>query len=282
LNIHHHLTDLKQIRKPIVTTGSFDGVHQGHRVILERLKRSAAALDGESVLITFHPHPRKVLYPDTHGKTLRLITTQKEKERLLAQTGLDHLIVIEFTPDFSRMPAEDFITDILVKKLGIQKVITGYNHHFGHNRVGNTEQMQRFGDQYGFEVEEIPAQEIHQESTSSAIIRQAIQAGRIRKANRHLGYQYMITGDHEMVMQPHRKWPKKHLRIIPENENKLLPPDGIYAASCREGIHSLQGRCIVKNSSGNPVDAEIVFQCMDPIPFDLVTPSIFFQHKIKV
>lgn len=282
MKIHYTLDDPGKIRNAVVTTGSFDGVHQGHRVILERLKRLAIESNGESVLITFHPHPRKVLYPDTWGKDLRLITTRYEKERLLAETGLDHLIVIPFNREFAQIESTRFVKEILLGKLHARTIVTGYNHHFGKGREGDTTQMMHLGMEFGFSVVEIPAQEVHHESTSSVIIRQALSEGNIRKANRHLGYAYMITGDYQPQV-PDTKTSSIHrfsLRI--EDENKLIPPDGVYAVTCVEEEQWITGRCFITNSRNNPRDATIEFRSRSTIRFPLHEPTLFFHHKIQL
>ena len=194
MKIFYDFDHVGEIRNAVVTTGSFDGVHIGHKVILQRLKKLAMEIGGETVLITFHPHPRKVLYPDTAGKELFLINSQREKINLLQKAGLDNLIIVEFTLAFSKITSIDFVKNILMNKLHARKIVIGFNHHFGHNREGDYEALRNLGSNNGFEVEEIPEQDIHNETVSSTKIRKAIQDGSIQKANAYLDHQYIMMG----------------------------------------------------------------------------------------
>ena len=227
--VHRSLEGI-QIRNAVVTTGSFDGVHVGHRVIINRLRTLAKATGGESVLITFYPHPRKVLYPDTQGSNLLMINTQREKIRLLEQAGLDHLVIIPFTLEFSKITSVDFIRHILVGKLKAKCVVVGFNHHFGHNREGDYEYLFELGKFYGFSVEEIPEQDIHNEFVSSTKIRKALTEGNIQRANAYLDHEFFILGqvkDASHLPINQTNWHE----IIPEELEKQLPPPGIYAGS---------------------------------------------------
>ena len=147
------------IKNPVVTTGSFDGVHIGHKTIINRLKMLAAKHDGESVLITFDPHPRKVLYPETAGRDLRLIYSQEEKLIKLREAGVDNVVIVNFTLDFSRITSEEFVRDFICERLRAKVVVVGFNHHFGFNREGDYRQLWDWREKYGFEAEEIPEQE---------------------------------------------------------------------------------------------------------------------------
>lgn len=216
------------MRKPVVTTGSFDGVHIGHKAILRRLRKLAGENGGESLLITFHPHPRKVLYPDTLGKDLKLIYTQKEKIRMLEQTGLDNLLIIPFTLDFSRLTSIEFIRKILVERLKANKVVVGYNHHFGHQREGSFEYLYELGRYYAFGVEEIPEQDLENEAVSSTRIRKALKEGQIQRANAYLDHLFLMMG--RPSPSPYPGIPG-HTEFIlkPEEAEKLVPPPGTYA-----------------------------------------------------
>ena len=164
-------TDIDQfgpVKKPFVTIGTFDGVHFGHRVILNKVIKQAKAAGGESVLLTFYPHPRMILFPD--DKSLKLLTSQPEKIKLLEKLGIEHLIIIPFTTEFSRMKAFEFIRDVLVNKIGVNKLIIGYDHQFGRNREGSLEQLQEYAPLFEFEIEEIPAQDIDEVKISSTKI----------------------------------------------------------------------------------------------------------------
>ena len=178
----------KGIKNPVVTVGSFDGVHVGHKAILQRLNELAKQYDGESVVITFEPHPRKVLYPETIGKKLRLITPYEEKLKLLAESCVDNVIVIEFTKEFSKITNEQFVKEFLHDILKVKVVVAGFDHHFGFNKEGDNRQLRNLQKKYGFFVEEVSAQEIEHEIVSSAKIRLAISEGNIQKANILLGH----------------------------------------------------------------------------------------------
>ena len=243
MKIHHGLANIGKVKNPVVTTGSFDGIHMGHKVILRRLNILAAEMDGESVLITFYPHPRKVLYPETKGKDLKMISSQKEKIRVLEETGLDHLIIIEFTKEFSKVSSEQFIRDVLVDKLEAKLVIVGFNHYFGHNREGNFDFLRKLGKQHGFEVEEIPEQDIQNESVSSTKIRKALVEGNIQRANAYLNHIYMIIGKPKKCPQPLKEFDIYTQGIEIEESEKILPPCGVYAINAAWDDELIRGIC---------------------------------------
>ena len=170
MKIFKSFEEASGIRNPVVTTGSFDGVHIGHKTILKRLKMLAEKHDGESVLITFDPHPRKVLYPETSGKDLRLINSQQEKLELLRGAGLDNIIIVEFTRDFARTTSEEFVREYLHGILKAKVVVVGFNHHFGFNKEGDYRKLWEMREKYSFEAEEIPEQEVQHETVSSTKI----------------------------------------------------------------------------------------------------------------
>jgi riboflavin kinase / FMN adenylyltransferase len=253
MQIHFGLDKTFTIKHPVVTTGSFDGVHVGHKVILNRLRRLAKEIQGESVLITFHPHPRKVLYPKTAGKDLLLINSQEEKIELLRNTKLDHLIIVNFTLEFSQTSSIDFIRKILVEKLRSSRVIVGFNHHFGHNREGDYEYLQELGKFYNFEVEEIPEQDIDNETVSSTKIRKALIDGNIQRANAYLDHQYIIAAlfKKESIFVPNEI--AYSLRI--EEECKLIPPDGVYAIHVISGNNYFKGMALILRPEGFTYDS---------------------------
>jgi riboflavin kinase/FMN adenylyltransferase len=195
MKIFRSFEEASFIRNPVVTTGSFDGVHIGHKTILNRLNMLARKYNGESVLITFDPHPRKVLYPETAGKDLKLINSREEKLELLKKAGLDNIIIIEFTRDFSKITSEQFVRDFLHGMLKAKVVVVGFNHHFGFNQEGDYKQLWALRDKYHFEAEEIPEQEVQHETVSSTKIRQAIKEGFIQKANAYLDHYYIVMGN---------------------------------------------------------------------------------------
>ncbi len=219
------------ISSPVVTTGTFDGVHIGHRTIIRRLKKLASDHGGESVLITFHPHPRVVLYPESAGKGLKLICSQEEKIELLRKAGLDNIIVIEFTRDFSRITGEEFVRDILCGVLKAKVIVVGHNHHFGFNQEGDYRTLWEWRGKYGFEAEEIPMQEVQNETVSSTRIRQALAEGYIQRANAYLDHFYLVIGT--AVREDPGLNPDVPLIRIPVTDvTKLVPPPGLYAVSC--------------------------------------------------
>ena len=174
-----------------ITIGTFDGVHIGHRKILERLINSAKESNLRSTVLTFFPHPRMVLQKDSN---IKLLNTLEEKQVILEKIGLDYLIVHPFTKKFSRLSATEFVRDILVNELKAKKVVIGYDHRFGRNRNANINDLMAFGSTLDFEVEEIPAQIIDDVSVSSTKIRKALEEGDVKTANSYLGYQYMLSG----------------------------------------------------------------------------------------
>ena len=229
MRVFKNLADVSNIKNPVVTTGSFDGVHVGHTAIIKRINRLAREIGGESVLITFYPHPRKVLFPETTGKELKLINSQREKIELLKRTGLDNLIIINFTPEFSKTTSYEFVKDILVGKLKAKKIVIGFNHHFGHNREGDYDYLYKLSKEYNFGVEEIPEQELHHETISSTKIRNALHHGNIQKANAYLDHHYLITGEFRKLPPENGKndfiWSETQI----EEDCKLIPPCGLYA-----------------------------------------------------
>lgn len=278
MQIYHSFEHLDSIRNPVVTTGSFDGVHTGHKAILERLKKLALEIRGETVLITFQPHPRKVLYPDTFGKELRLITSLREKTELLSRAGLDHLIIVPFTKEFSEISSVDFVRNILLKKLHARKIITGFNHHFGHNREGDTELMQQLGQQYHFDFEEIPEQEVQQESVSSVTIRKSILEGNIRQANRYLDHPYLITGPCAGVNNQSKTSGTFIYSLLLEEDSKLLPPDGSYPVIVIDDDDKYPASCTIKNHPDSPLKSAILVETNEEVNCSSDILTLLFQN----
>ncbi|MGC6470380.1 MAG: bifunctional riboflavin kinase/FAD synthetase [Flavobacteriales bacterium] len=227
MKIYHSITDFKGVEKPIVTTGTFDGVHFGHKKIIQRLNELAQNLNGESVILTFYPHPRMVLFPDDHQ--LQLINTLDEKIELLEKAGVQHLIIHPFTKDFSRTTSLNFVRDIIVNQLNTHKLVIGYDHHFGRNREGTFEHLKEFAPVYGFKVEEIPAQLLDDVKVSSTKIRKALLMGKVDLVHHYLGYHYLLTGTVVMGNKIGRKmnFPTANLQI--DDTTKLIPKAGVYA-----------------------------------------------------
>lgn len=209
----------------MVTIGTFDGVHIGHRKILERIIHSAQELDCNSIVLTFFPHPRMVLQ---EGSDVKLLNTMVEKIALLEEIGIDNLIIHPFDKEFSRLTAEEFVKEILVDKLHIQKIIIGYDHRFGRNRTADINDLIHFGKEYGFEVEQISAQEINDNAVSSTKIRNAILEGNSALAKEYLGYNYFFSGTIIKGKQLGRTigFPTANIHI--EEDYKLIPKNGVY------------------------------------------------------
>lgn len=229
MKVYHNIEDFKGVENPIVTIGTFDGVHVGHQKIISRMKELAQKLNGETVLITFYPHPRIVIHPDS--KNLKFINTQERKIKLIEKTGVDHLIVIKFTHEFSKLTSSNFIQKYLVEQIKTRKLIIGYDHHFGKNRLGDFKTLYDLGHQFGFDVEKIPAQDVENIAVSSTKIRKALETGKIQKANLLLGYEYSITGIVVEGQKIGRKIGFPTANIEQADEYKLITANGVYA--CR-------------------------------------------------
>ncbi|MFS4493150.1 bifunctional riboflavin kinase/FAD synthetase [Maribacter sp. 2308TA10-17] len=223
-----------KVHSTAITIGTFDGVHIGHRMILERIINNAKTLDLKSMVLTFFPHPRMVLQKDAN---IKLLNTLDEKIQILENLGLDHLIIHPFSKDFSRLSATEFVRDVLVNKLQTKKIIIGYDHRFGRNRTANITDLITFGSTFDFEVEEISAQEIDDVSVSSTKIRGALKNGEVQTANAYLGYKYMLTGTVKRGKGLGRQlnFPTANLYI--EETYKLIPKNGVYVVqSDIEGV----------------------------------------------
>lgn len=220
-------TNIKEYNKAksIVTIGTFDGVHFGHKKILEKIIQSSRDLNCESVVLTFFPHPRMVLQDNS---TIQLLNTVDEKTKLLEQAGIDNLIIHPFDQEFSRLTAEEFVSKILVDQLNIQKIVIGHDHRFGRNRTADINDLIVFGNEYGFEVEQISAQEINENAVSSTKIRNAILEGNIILANNYLGYNYSFTGTVVQGKQLGRTIGFPTANISIKENYKLIPKNGVY------------------------------------------------------
>ena len=212
-------------RPSAVTIGTFDGVHLGHRAILERLVKTATDENLDSVLLTFFPHPRMVLQKDVQ---LKLINTIDERKELIKKTGLDQLVIHPFTKEFSRLTALQFVRDILINCLNVKKIIIGYDHRFGRNRNATIEDLKEFGITYDFEVIEITAQELDEVAISSSKIRRALENGHIKTANSYLGYLFMLNGTivKGKGIGKTLDFPTANLQV--EENYKIIPKNGVY------------------------------------------------------
>ncbi|WGK66053.1 bifunctional riboflavin kinase/FAD synthetase [Croceiramulus getboli] len=238
MEIYNTAKEFKPSSGTVVTIGTFDGVHLGHRKIMQRLIESGKTNGLSSLVLTFFPHPRMVLQQDSD---IRLINTIEERKRLLEATGIDQLIVHPFTREFSRLSAESFVENILVNRLKARKVIIGYDHHFGRNRNANIDDLKRFGESFDFEVEEISKQDIDDVAISSTKIRRALEAGDIDLANTYLGYPFMLSGSVVEGKQIGRTigYPTANLQIA--EPYKLIPASGIYVVKAQVGEQSIYG-----------------------------------------
>ena len=228
LKIFHSINDFSSPKKTILTLGTFDGVHIGHKKILEKITQNTENEKYESLVLTFFPHPRMILQEESAIKLLNTIT---EKIDLLEKTGIENLVIHPFDESFSRLTAEEFVREILVEQFHIQKIIIGHDHRFGRNRTANIDDLIDFGKKYGFEVEQISAQEINEISVSSTKIRNALEEGDIVLANKYLGYNYFLTGTIIKGKQLGRTigFPTANLKI--EENYKLIPRNGVYIVS---------------------------------------------------
>jgi len=229
----------------VVTSGTFDGVHVGHQKILSRLRETAGKNGGETVVITFWPHPRLVLHPE--DTSLKLLNTFEEKAALLKAQGIHHLVRIPFTKEFSQLSSEEFITQIIVNTIGTRKLVIGHDHHFGKNREGSFEQLLADGPKYGFEVEEIPRQDIDHVGVSSTKIRQALEDGDIDTATHFLGNFYSLTGRVVMGDKLGRLLGYPTANIEVDTAYKLIPADGIYAVTVDHANKRYKGMLYIGN-----------------------------------
>ncbi len=225
MKVFTSISEFNSTQKTIVTIGTFDGVHIGHQKIIEKLIQGTENSDYESLILTFFPHPRMVLH---EASSIKLLNTINEKSGFLKKMGLDNLVIHPFDKEFSNLSAEEFVKTILVDSFNIQKIIIGYDHQFGKNRAANIDDLIAFGDKYGFEVEQISAQEVDSVSVSSTKIRDAIANGTMAVANEFLGYNYLLSGKIIKGKQLGRTigFPTANIKI--EENYKLIPKNGVY------------------------------------------------------
>ncbi|MDI5889137.1 bifunctional riboflavin kinase/FAD synthetase [Flavobacterium yafengii] len=225
MKIFHSINDFSSTKKTILTLGTFDGVHIGHKKILKKLTQNTENQKYESLVLTFFPHPRMVLQEHSD---IKLLNTIDEKIDLLEKIGIENLVIHPFDEAFSRLTAEEFVSNILVDRFHIQKIVIGHDHRFGRNRTANIDDLIDYGKEYGFEVEQISVQEINDISVSSTKIRNALLEGDMALANDYLGYNYFLTGSIIQGKQLGRTigFPTANLKI--EENYKLIPQNGVY------------------------------------------------------
>jgi riboflavin kinase/FMN adenylyltransferase len=245
MKIYHGIDDFVRLDYAVVTSGTFDGVHAGHHQILQRLQEIATQNNGETVVITFWPHPRLVLHPE--DDSLKLLNTFEEKAELLKEHGVKHLIRIPFTKEFSQLTSEEFIDKILVSTIGTKKLVIGYDHRFGKNREGSFEQLKLNAPKYGFEVEEIPRQDIDHVGVSSTKIRQALETGDLETANHLIGRPYSLTGRVVKGDKIGRLMGFPTANIEVDTKYKLIPADGIYAVTVGYENNIFKGMLYIGN-----------------------------------
>jgi len=245
MKIYHTIDDFSKLEFAVVTSGTFDGVHIGHQQILSRLKEIATKSSGETVVISFWPHPRLVLKPD--DGTLQLLNTFEEKAELLKEQGIQHLIRIPFTREFSQIHSSEFITQILVNKIGTRKLVIGYDHRFGKNREGSFEELKANGPALGFDVEEIPRQDVDHVGVSSSKIRKALGEGDVETATHFLGRPYSISGRIVKGDKLGRVLGFPTANIDIDSHYKLVPTEGIYAVSVTHESKQYGGMLYIGN-----------------------------------
>ncbi|MBP6731078.1 MAG: bifunctional riboflavin kinase/FAD synthetase [Chitinophagales bacterium] len=229
MRVFRDLNNLPAFKNSVITIGTFDGVHKGHQKLIERINFLAQQNEGESIIITFHPHPRLVINPQ--DKSLRLLNTIEEKVSLLEKYGVDNLVIVPFSRDFSEQTAEDYISNFLVKNFRPKNIVIGYDHKFGKNRSGDYHLLEQMKEQYGYTMEEISKETLDDIGISSTKIRNALQSNEVALANDLLGHNYTLTGTVVRGLQNGRKlgYPTANLQV--NDEHKLIPKTGIYAVN---------------------------------------------------
>ena len=227
MQVHYNIEALPVFRNTVITIGTFDGVHMGHRQVIDKLKSEAKAIDGETVIITFHPHPRKVISSTILG--IRLINTLDEKIELLRQLEIDHLVVAPFTDAFANQPAEDYLKNFLIDKFHPHTIIIGYDHRFGRDRLGYYRLLEKKAAEYKYQLKEIPKHILEDISISSTNIREAILHSDIATADKLLGYEFFFSGVvvHGNKLGRTLGYPTANLKVM--DEEKIVPGNGIYA-----------------------------------------------------
>jgi riboflavin kinase/FMN adenylyltransferase len=261
VNIYNDFSSISAIKNPVLTIGTFDGVHIGHKKIIDQLNEEATKIGGESVLFTFFPHPRMVIFPESHG--LKLIQTQEEKLEKLKEMCLQNVIVFPFNFEFSRLTALEFVRDMLVNQLHVKKLVIGYDHQFGKNREGSIHFLRDVAETYEFEVIEIPAQDIAAVYVSSTKIREALLTGDIEKANDYLGAPFELIGKVVKGKQLGRTigFPTANLKLA--NELKIIPQNGVYAVkvfyqeNCFEGMMNIGIRPTIESENDTTIEVHI-------------------------
>ena len=256
--IHEGYENLSLVT-PVATLGIFDGVHLGHQTLLDRVVLKAKEEKSESVVITFSPHPRLVL--EQNNKNLSFLTTTEEKKVLLARANVDHLIIIKFTPEFSNIPACDFLKDILVGKIGAKYLVIGYDHHFGRRGEGDFNTIGNCAKDLDFTVEQVEGYQTEDGMISSSLIRGALLKGNIEEANNWLGYPYAVSGQIIEGRKLGRKIGFPTANIKPSSEHKLIPANGVYAVEVQLDNRKMAGMLSI--GSNPTVNADVNFRSIE-------------------
>ena len=281
MKIYNSIEEFSRVPNAVVTSGTFDGVHLGHKKVIKRITKIANQSEGDSVIITFWPHPRLVLFPDQ--KDLKLLNTFEEKAALLEGEGIRHLLKIPFTKEFSFKSSNEFIKDILVEVIGTKKLVIGYDHRFGKNREGSFIHLKENADKYGFAVEEIPKQEIEEIGVSSTLIRKAYLEGNISIGNQYLGRPYSISGKVIKGDQLGRQmgFPTANLEV--DDKHKLIPADGIYAVKVGHGDTIYEGMLYIGNRPTLKDSIQSIEVNIFNFEHEIYNESItlYFYHQIR-
>ncbi len=281
--VHSGISSFKNISSPVITVGTFDGVHVGHQKILNKIRTIANNNNGETALLTFDPHPRKVLFNSSNS--LKLINTLDEKINLLSNYGLDHLIIHPFNKDFSRITPTSYVRDLLVNQLNVATLVIGYNHQFGRNREGDITLLHELSEVYNFNVQEINAEEINEIKVSSTKIREALSMGDILQANNYLGHDFTLSGE---VIEGNKigrsiGFPTANISI--KDEEKIIPANGVYAVKvklndqCFNGMMNIGNRPTIEETNKSSIEVHI-FDFSDNI-YGLEIEIVFKAHIRK-
>ncbi|WP_219226708.1 bifunctional riboflavin kinase/FAD synthetase [Pedobacter antarcticus] len=243
MKIYNNLAEFKRLDHAVVTIGTYDGVHFGHRKIISRLCDLARSNGGESVILTFFPHPRLIIDPE--NQDLKMINTIEEKAEMLEKLGVDHLIITPFTRDFSNLSPDEYIREILVETIGLKNLIVGYDHRFGKNRGGGMKELLESATKYGFEVEQIDEQDINDVAVSSTKIRESLLNGNVALAATYLGYPFSLYGPVIKGDKIGRTIGFPTANIFIEQAYKLIPSDGIYAVTISMDAQNYRGMAYI-------------------------------------
>jgi riboflavin kinase/FMN adenylyltransferase len=285
LKIYNHFSEFKKLENAVVTIGTFDGVHFGHQKILKRLCELAKVTGGESVILTFFPHPRLIIDPE--NQQLKMINTVEEKAKILANLGVDHLIITPFTRDFSNLSPAEYIKQILIDTIGVKNIIVGYDHRFGKDRQGGMSDLQEFAGIYGFAIEEIPEQDINDVAVSSTKVRTALLEGDVALAASYLGYNFSIHGRVIKGDKIGRTIGFPTANIFVEETYKLIPSDGIYAVTVELNAVVYKGMAYIGQRptiNGMTRNIEVnIFDFSQEIYGQLITMNFlkFLRHDVK-